>query len=470
LDDKLKTPYSHVIDFSITRELPSNFVFEASYIGRFAHRLMQEEDLAEPTNLYDPGSKKTYFQAAQALARQYYAGTPIQNISASSIGTNYWENKFPTAAGAAVNQLFGTSSEPAGFTQPCLGNPIANSNTVTATQAMYDLFCNFSGNETTALELADSPGLINANTCFPACATINGTLTQGYDYYSPQFSSLDAWRSIGNSAYSAGQFSLRHRSGGFAFDLNYTYSKSIDVGSNAERVSTFEGGGFASQIINSWFPRQNRAVSDFDTTHIFNANWVYELPFGRGKHFGSGMNKIANSVVGGWTFSGLWRWSSGYPFSLISPEWATNYDLETPAVPISSARPKTGSFIVAQSGGGTGPNVFQDPGITDAGTNPNAAINLFRPAYPGEGGLRNGLRGPGTFGIDTTVTKTWAIKESQLVKFSWSMFNVTNSARFDVGTMQLNSNDQLSASSSFGNFSSTLSNPRVMEFMLRYVF
>ncbi len=469
LDDKLKTPYSHVIDFSITRELPSNFVFEASYIGRFAHRLMQEEDLAEPTNLYDPGSKNTYFQAAQALARQYYAGTPIQNISASSVGTNYWENKFPTAAGAAVNQLFGTSSEPSGFTQPCLGNPIANSNTVTATQAMYDLFCNFSGNETTALELADSPGLITS-TCFPACATINGTLTQGYDYYSPQFSSLDAWRSIGNSAYSAGQFSLRHRSGGLAFDLNYTYSKSIDVGSNAERVSTFEGGGFASQIINSWFPRQNRAVSDFDTTHIFNANWVYELPFGRGKHFGSGMNKIANSVVGGWTFSGLWRWSSGYPFSLISPEWATNYDLETPAVPISSARPKTGSFIVAQSGGGTGPNVFQDPGITDAGTNPKAAINLFRPAYPGEGGLRNGLRGPGTFGIDTTVTKTWAIRESQLVKFSWSMYNVTNSARFDVGTMQLNGNDQLSASSSFGNFSSTLSNPRVMEFMLRYIF
>jgi hypothetical protein len=470
LDDKLKTPYSHVIDFSITRELPSGFVFEASYVGRFAHRLMQEEDLAEPTNLYDPGSKNTYFQAVQALARQYYAGTPIQNISAATVGTTYWENKFPAAKGSAVNQLFGTSSEPAGFTQPCLGNPIANPNVVTATQAMYDLFCNFSGNETTALELADSPGLVNGTTCFPACATINGTLTQGYDYYSPQFSSMDAWRSIGNSAYNAAQFSLRHRSGGLEFDVNYTYSKSIDDGSNAERVSTFEGGGFASQIINSWFPRQNRAVSDFDTTQIFNANWVYQLPFGRGKHFGGGMGSVANAVLGGWTFSGLGRYSTGYPFSLISPEWATNYDLETPAVPISSARPKTGSFIVAQAGGGTGPNVFKDPGITDAGTNPNAAINLFRPAYPGEGGLRNGLRGPGTFGIDTTVTKSWAVRESQLVKFSWSMFNVTNSARFDVGTMQLNGNDQLSASSSFGNFSSTLSNPRVMEFMLRYIF
>jgi hypothetical protein len=468
LDDKLKTPYSHVIDFSITRELPSNFVFEASYVGRFAHRLLQEEDLAEPTNLYDPASKTTYFQAAQALARNYYAGVPIQNISAASIGTKYWENKFPAAAGAAVNQLFGTSSELPGTTQPCLGNPLSNNAGVTATQAMYDLFCNYAGNETTALELADAPGLITS-TCFPACATINGALTNGYDYYSPQFSSMDAWRSIGNSAYSAGQFSLRHKSGGLEFDLNYTYSRSVDDGSNAERVSTFEGTGFASQIINSWLPQQNRAVSDFDTTHIVNANWVYQLPFGRGKHFASGMNGVANSVFGGWTVSGLWRWSTGYPFTLISPEWATNYDLETPAVPISNARPKTGSFIVAQATGGTGPNVFKDPGITDP-SNSNAAINLFRPAYPGEGGLRNGLRGPGTFDIDTTLTKSWAIKEGQLVKFSWSMYNVTNSVRFDVGTMQLNGNDQLSASSSFGNFSSTLSNPRVMEFMLRYVF
>ena len=211
-------------------------------------------------------------------------------------------------------------------------------------------------------------------------------------------------------------------------------------------------------------------MSDFDTTQIFNANLVYELPFGRGKHFGAGMGSFANAIVGGWTLSGLGRYSTGYPFTLLSPEWATNYDLETPAVPISNARPKTGSYIVAQSTGGTGPNVFQDPGITDSNNNPNAAINLFRPAYPGEGGLRNGLRGPGTFNIDTTVTKSWAIRESQLVKFSWSMFNVTNSARFDVGTMQLSGNNSLSTSSSFGNFSSTLSNPRVMEFMLRYVF
>jgi Carboxypeptidase regulatory-like domain len=463
LDDKLKTPYSHVIDFSITRELPSNFVFEASYVGRFAHRLLQEEDLAEPVNMKDTVGGQTYFQAAQALARQYKQGgtnaTDISQITPALVG-NYWEHFFPTAAGSAATQIFGCAPNATGIS------------TVTATQAMYDLYDCFAGNETTALELADAPGLINTGTnlCFPACATIGGNLTQGYDFYSSQFSSLFAWRSIGNSAYNAGQFSLRHQSGGLAFDLNYTYSKSIDAGSNAERINEFEGFGFGSQIINSWFPQQNRAVSDFDTTHIVNANWVYQLPFGRGKRFGSGMNRFANAVIGGWTVSGLWRWSTGYPFSLFSPEWATNYQLESPAVPISSARPKTGSFIVAQAAGGTGPNVFQDPGITDAATNSNAAINLFRPAYPGEEGLRNGLRGPGTFNIDTGLAKSWFINESQFVKFSWQMFNITNSARFDVGTMSLNGNNSLSSSSSFGNFSSTLSNPRVMEFGLRYTF
>jgi hypothetical protein len=425
-----------------------------------AHRLLQEEDLAEPTNLNNPASHTNYFQAAQALAKNYYAGTPIQNISAATIGTKYWENVFPGAAGPSSTQL-GVATSNVGT--PCGPSNGAVPNTVTATQAMYDLFACFQGNETTALELADA-------FCLPSCSTLAGQSgPTPYNFYSPQFSSMDAWRSIGSSNYNAGQFSLRHRSNGLEFDLNYTYSKSIDDGSNAERVSTFEGGGFASQIINSWIPQQNRSVSDFDTTHIVNANWVYQLPVGRGKHFGSGMGRVADSVFGGWTLSGLWRWSTGYPFTLISPAWATNYDLETPAVPVSSARPKTGAFIVAQAGGGSGPNVFQDPGITDP-TNPNAAINLFRPAYPGEGGMRNGLRGPGSFDIDTTVTKSWAIKESQLVKFSWSMYNVTNSARFDVGTMQLDANDQLSSSSSFGNFSSTLSNPRVMEFMLRYVF
>ena len=133
LDDKLKTPYSHVIDFSITRELPSNFVFEASYVLRMAHRLMQEEDLAEPTNLRDPVGGQTYFQAAQALARQYKTGganaTDISQITPALVGT-LLAAPFSGSCGSSFNADF----------QDRASQPATGLTTVTATQAMYDLF------------------------------------------------------------------------------------------------------------------------------------------------------------------------------------------------------------------------------------------------------------------------------------------------------------------------------------------
>jgi hypothetical protein len=244
---------------------------------------------------------------------------------------------------------------------------------------------------------------------------------------------------------------------GLEFDINYTYSKSIDAGSNAERINQYEGGGFASQVINSWFPKQLRSVSDFDNTHQLNANWVWDMPVGRGQRFASGMGRLANAIVGGWTLSGLWRWSSGYPFTVSSGfGWATNFELESSAI-LNGPKPKTGTFKLA----GNTPNVFADPA---------AALGVFRESFPGESGQRNELRGPGTFNIDLGLHKSWNITEAQSIKFTWETFNVTNSPRFDVGTMQLNGNNSLSNSTSFGNFSSTLSQQRVMEFALRYTF
>jgi hypothetical protein len=451
LNDKLRTPYSHVLDFSITRELPNGFVIEAAYVGRFAHRLLQEEDMAMPLNLTDP-SGMTYFQAATLLAKQYRAGTPIQNISAATVGTNYWENLFPGAMGPASSQIGAEVGKPG---VPCLGTAPA---TLTATQAMYDLFCRNKGNETTALEFADVPGLVTG-TCYPACSA---TSPNGYAYYNPQYSSLYGWFSDGNSSYNSGQFSLRHRMAhGLTFDLNYTYSKSIDQGSNAERINQFQGGGFASQVVNSWFPKQLRAISDFDTTNAINANWVYDLPFGRGKSVGAAMGRLLNGVIGGWKVSGLWRWSSGYPFTVGNGfGWPTNFELQGAAI-LDGTKPKTGKFIL----NGMTPNVFSDPS-----NGPNAALAQFRAPFPGESGERNLLRGPGTFNIDVGLSKSWNITERQSLKFTWENFNLSNSPRFDVGTMQLSGNNLITDNTTFGNLSSTLSNPRVMEFALRYAF
>jgi hypothetical protein len=104
--------------------------------------------------------------------------------------------------------------------------------------------------------------------------------------------------------------------------------------------------------------------------------------------------------------------------------------------------------------------VFKDPA---------AAVSAFRFAYPGESGQRNELRGPGYFGIDSSLSKSWKIQESKELTFRWEVFNVSNSVRFDVGTMSFN-NASISTASTFGRYTQTLTRPRIMQFALRFAF
>lgn len=442
MDNKLKTPYSEVADLSITRELSRNFVFEASYIGRFAHRLLQEEDLASPLDLVDPQSKMDYFTAASMLTKAHVAGTNINNLAPIP----YWQNLFPGAAGQLGFGPPGNSSN-----LGCAPGDSATATNYTATQAMYDMFSCFSYNETSALFYADLY-------CLPACSQLPGQSTgQPFNYYDDQFSSLYAWRSIGNSNYNALQLSLRHPMGALQFDFNYTYSKSIDIGSNAERINEFEGGGFASQIINAWSPDQLRAVSDFDMKHQISSNWVYELPFGRGRTLGATSNKFVDAVFGGWGLSGIFHWTSGLPFTVASGAgWSTNWQLQGSAIEIANP----GKVGVHRQSDGT-PTMWADVSTT------GQAYSAFTFPLPGSSGQRNELRGQGYFEIDGGLFKTWKITESQSAKFAWEVFNATNSPRFDAaqGAYQFGL-----TYGEFGAYTNTLSVPRVMQFSLRYDF
>jgi len=93
----------------------------------------------------------------------------------------------------------------------------------------------------------------------------------------------------------------------------------------------------------------------------------------------------------------------------------------------------------------------------------------FRLAYPGESGNRNVVRGAGFFGINTGVSKTWRLAESQSLRFSWEAFNITNSV---VGFDLSNGGGlpSLGTTGTFGEYNQTLTKPRVMEFALRYGF
>jgi carboxypeptidase family protein len=453
LDNGLRTPYSHVVDLSFTRDVGRGFVVETSYVGRFGHRLLQQLDVAQPINLRDPKSGMDLYTATRMIAAATQAGTPVQNMKKIP----YFEDLFPLTAGpAALASLQANSIACAPGASPA--NP-------SATQNMYQLFsCNGGVDMTTELLQPDWY-------CVPACPTLNG-VTKPFQFWAPQFSSLYVWSTTGNSSYNALQASLRRKmSGGLQFDFNYTYSKSIDLGSDAERVNQYEGGsgvaggGFASYIMNTWSPNQNRAVSDFDATHQFNANWMYQLPVGKGKHFAT--HGALDAIFGNWELTGIFRMTSGFPTTVNDGNyWPTNWENTANSI-LVGPKPKSGTFMVNGS-----PNIFQNP-CCDPVT---SAIAQFRYALPGEGGERNLIRGAGYFGIDMGLGKTWNITESSALRFSWETFNITNSVRFDAAALEpiagsnASGNLSLSNSSSFGYYTSTLTSPRVMQFALRYSF
>jgi Carboxypeptidase regulatory-like domain/TonB dependent receptor len=465
LDNGIKTPYSYTLDFSVGRELPSGFSLEVSYVGRLSHRLLAQEDMAMPLDFVDKKSGLDYFKAVDALAKIYRTGVSSQNFNPSSVPANvaqYWADVIsPPAPG---DQYLMSS---------CTGsNAMGNANmvaTMSPVAAAYDLFCGNNLNETTGLFALDYFGINGFQQCGtpPNNFSCNSSLptTGSNTFFNPQFSSLYAWRSNTNANYHALQVNLRHRmSHGVQFDFNYTFSKSIDIMSDATRIGAW--GGLGGQIINSWDPNAERAVSDFDAKHQFNANWVAELPFGKGKLLAGNAHGALDAIIGGWQLSGLFRLTSGFPVNISNGfDWPTNWQLGGNAFLTSGV--KTGTYTVngTNDPGSAGTSEFGSPNLFANGPQ---AINAFTNPLPGQGGARNQIRGPGFFGVDMGLAKRWHMpwSEKQSLQLRWEVFNVTNSVRFNVQSIS----GELDISSTFGNYTGLLTNPRVMQFGLRYEF
>jgi len=423
LDDHLKTPYSIATDFSIQRELPGKFTLEAAYVGRFGRHLLQQTDLAAPLDLVDPKSHMGYYAAAALLDKAVDQGkTTVAPIA-------YFEDMFPSAAG---NGATATQNIYTGMFQVERGNEVA-------IPFFLDVLCTF--------PVSGYPNPCPAN------------YTQRF--WPSQYSSLYAWVTNGSSSYNAAQLILRHAmSHGLQMDLSYTFSKSIDMGSDTERSTSTGGGTAFSEIIDPWHPQRNRAVSDFDTPHVVTADWVYELPFGKGKAVASSAGGILNGIIGGWQLSGLARWTSGFPFSIQEGVgWATNWNFRSDMV-------QTGPIKISKHITASGsPEVFADPAALQ---NEVSTGYPWRLPYAGEAGSRNNFRGDGYFGIDSGLSKVWQLTERHQLRFSWEVFNVTNSVRFD--TNPNTSLDNLSTDGSMGVYSKVLTAPRVQQFSLRYAF
>jgi len=460
----LKTPYSHQYSLSVQRELMAGMVVDIGYIGRFGKKLLVQGDYSQWLNFKDPKSNTSLYQAFRQLddsmhsLTNSYDGVCLKTPASCPV-IPFFENVF-----SGMNAYW---SKVAGKT--------FNSNTA----AMADYAATFAPNFGDMMKALDANIPVNSGTSVYDPSV--DPERDGRVVFPQQYTEFPVWNNNAESFYNGMLLSVRKRTGAFQFDANYVLSKSIDDGSGLEGEDAFYNG----VLPNNFEEHAQRALSDFDLRHNFNANWLVELPFGRGKEFGTDLPGWADQIVGGWQVTGVQRWRSGFPIGIYNGAWfPTVWNIDgygTQVAPVESDIQKSAA---------TGPNLFAKAVDASSGNAFNAtgtAFAAFTHTPMGGSGSRNVIRGSGFFTIDAGIGKSFRLSnEKQRLQFRWEVFNVLNTVSFAssraAGRAGSNSNISLSldSPSSFGRIinatsSASQSYPlvphnRVMQFGLRFEF
>lgn len=409
IDTGLKVGESHTIDFTIQRELPGNMLLEMGYVGRFGRNLQQSVDLnAAPFFHIDPASGQSFAEAFDAVATALRTGQPVTPQP-------WFENLlFPGA----------TESLAANFTSQFINGAVTS---------MWR----------TGIDL-------------------RARLANGLQPFN-NLQMLINWLRVdgGRSNYHAGFISLRKRmSHGLFFDINYTFSHSLDqLGFNQQFIGT-NASPFDFDI--------NYGPSLFDRRHTLSALWLYELPFGRGRRFSTG--RWADKVFGGWYISGIFTANSGLPLCVAQGGgvWGGGSFNTQCAIPVS--KPRFGNSVHSGVAGSGGVGTTGDPAQGGSGLNlfadPEAVFNNFRRALISQD-RRDGrgvLRGQARWNMDLSLGKRTMITETVAVRFSFDFANVFNHVEFEDPDLTLQN------PSTFGVLRSQFNQPRFIQFGLRFEF
>jgi hypothetical protein len=388
IDPYINNPRIYVGDFTIQRNLGHGVFLEAAWNGRFGRRLYSNVGLgASPYMFRDSASGQTFAQAYDAVANQLRASQPVT-------AQPWFENQLPRAGtlnGFASTTAFLASREASFFTTGTVANVFDSTST-------------------------SQPGL-------NALRTQLGL--QPYDETS--VNELLEVVNLGWSNYNSLLLTLRHTGTKFTFDVNYTFSKSLDTDQGVQNDS--------STLQNPLEPGVVYGPSKFDHKQILNALFVYSLPT---KY--SMLPKVLNQVVGGWHVSGIFTALSGAPVYVAegSQVWGGGQRSvfstpSIPLVPISSIstglnRNVTGSGGVGTNGnpatGGTGLNLF---------SNPQAALADFGYVQLSSNtdGYGHPLRGLAFWNLDTSLGRRFAFAERKSLDISFDFYNMFNHPNFN---------------------------------------
>lgn len=318
--------------------------------------------------------------------------------------------------------------------------------------------------------LALGPAILN-DTNFSDPAVVAAGITKPYPSYVgtvahallpfPQYNTTINWRNlpVGTSRYDALQVLFQRRlAEGWQFRVAYTYSRLKNDGADAGQG----GGGPPNGIQNPVNIQQGEyGYSYDDVPHYLGVAWVYELPFGPGKKFGSGSAGVVGKLIGGWQLSATQVYQTGRPLGIGMANdvggFLFNYNKRPnkvgPGLNTSWTGPQTSGARTNQQryltfSGWADPNVY----------NPDGTVQQFN---FGNGPRMDGtVRGFGYFNEDLGIFKDTHISESKFIRFEADMGNVFNRVDF------CNVNTNWSDKNSFGTTGSQCNIPRRIQFGL----
>jgi hypothetical protein len=204
-----------------------------------------------------------------------------------------------------------------------------------------------------------------------------------------------------NSIYNSFQATARRTTGALTMSFAYTWSHSID--DSSDRYDT--------TFVNSYNLSANRASSNFDQRHVVQASWVYDLPFFKS-------TGVANKILGGWQYSGIFQFQTGTPFSVVNGDFGDSAGVAN-GVGTGSYADVVGDPRTAPAGG-----VFSTDAPGPLLYNPAAFTDPTGLTFGNSG--RNYLRNASRWNFDMSLYKTIKITEGTALQFRAEGFNVFN--------------------------------------------
>ncbi len=373
IDPTLQTPYNIVVNFGMQHQMPWDMVLKVNYVGRFARKLLAQEDANQVLDFADPVSGEKLSTAFASIINQ-----TRQGVAPGSMTVQPWfENVLTT---------------------PFPGSFSTNTANIAAGISGYVFNGDF------------------------------GDFVQSISSYIPanvgsaaQFSENSFYDSAGFSNYDGLLVTLqKNMSHGIHYDFNYTWSHSIDNTSFFANSEGDTGIGGIGLVCDAIHPRECRSSSDFDIRHYITSDADYQLPFGKGRMFLGGEPHWADEIIGGWDLSGLLEWHTGYPWSGSSNAFVASYSNDAPPIFIGTDRAAATPHLTKPASGG----------IYDF-ANPLLASEQFEGPVAFQIGPRNGFRGPGFFNTDLGLGKNFPITAERVsMKFRADAFNAFNHPNF----------------------------------------